>query len=52
MDNGIDLPVGVTLDTIMNSDYMKRACEALDKRGHKLVSNQVVYSIQYFEPEN
>ena len=28
-----------------NSDRMKRACEALDKRGHKLVSNQVVYNL-------
>ena len=28
-----------------SSNKMKRAYEALDKRGHKLVSNQVVYSI-------
>ncbi len=28
-----------------NADRMRRASEALDKRGHKLVSNQMVYSI-------
>ena len=28
-----------------NSDRMRRAFDALDKRGHKLVSNQVIYSI-------
>jgi aryl-alcohol dehydrogenase-like predicted oxidoreductase len=28
-----------------NADRMRRASEALERRGHKLVSNQVVYSI-------